>query len=348
MLITHLSHLVGSVLQPVLERFDLGHHQAEFLPNHGLFDELLAKRLALMSPAEAEVHDTTDTGDHAAGDQPAFMVEIAHDDLEAQILLTQEILYRNFDVVKGDVGGASNRGVAGFDELGGKPFRTLDQEHGNPEDSFITSAHSGHEVISEGAVSDPFLGTVHDVELATVAELGRAGQASDIGSCVRVRNRQANLLLTSDTFSCHPFSNSFTGELDHWRQADTETGFECIRQSRRTDTGELLMSDQFVEIVEIFGFQSARQSEGFEVVARENLGGQDTGLAHFFIKFVNWSFSCFFPFSSKRDNMFGHELADGFTEFNVRLIIVSRMKAFHPGIGFTVRDFTDFAGLLDG
>ena len=63
------------------------------------------------------------------------------------------------------------------------------------------------------------------------------------------------------------------------------------------------MSDQFVEIVEIFGFQSARQSEGFEVVARENLGGQDTGLAHFFIKFVKWSFSCFFPFSSKRGNL---------------------------------------------
>ena len=74
---------VFKVFQPIFDGLCLSHHQAQFLSDHGLFDQRFTKGHPLVGPAKAQVHNGSASGHHATGDQPTFVVEVGHNDLEA-------------------------------------------------------------------------------------------------------------------------------------------------------------------------------------------------------------------------------------------------------------------------
>lgn len=60
---------------------------------------------------------------------PSLVVEVAEDDVDALVLLTQEILNRDFNVVKGDVSSTCRSRVCSLDGGGLDAFLSLDEKH---------------------------------------------------------------------------------------------------------------------------------------------------------------------------------------------------------------------------
>ena len=83
-----------------------------------------------------------------------FVVEVAEDDLQAAILLTQEVVLGNENVLEGDVGSTCSRGVGCLDGLGLNAFLAFNQQ--NIQTSVVRSA-TNSEVVGEGTVGNPFL-----------------------------------------------------------------------------------------------------------------------------------------------------------------------------------------------
>lgn len=92
--------------------------------------------------------------------RPSFVVEIAQDDMDSLVLLPEQILDRDLDVIKSDIGSARGRGVRCLDGLGLDAFTTLDEEHTKA----LASVDAGNEIVAEDTVGDPLLGSVDDLK----------------------------------------------------------------------------------------------------------------------------------------------------------------------------------------
>lgn len=129
------------------------------LANDGLVNQALAKDNALVCPLQALLRDEARGGNGAAGHGPALVVEVAEDDVDALVLLAEQVLDGDLDVVKGDVGGSGGGGVRGLDGLGLDAFATLDENYTQG----LAGADADDEVVAEDAVSDPLLGSVDNL-----------------------------------------------------------------------------------------------------------------------------------------------------------------------------------------
>lgn len=93
---------------------------------------------------------------------PPLVVEVAEDDVDALVLLAEEVLDGDLDVVKGDVGGAGGGRVRGLDGLRLDALGALDEEDAEA----LARVDAGDEVVGEDAVRDPLLGPVDDLWVA--------------------------------------------------------------------------------------------------------------------------------------------------------------------------------------
>lgn len=118
LLVAHFVHLESEIFAPILQGFHLSHHMSQFLTNHRLLDELLAEGLTLVGPTETEVNNAAVTLNDTTSDHPAFMIEIGHNDLEAQVLFAEKVFNGDFDIVELDVGGSGHGRVTGLDNAG--------------------------------------------------------------------------------------------------------------------------------------------------------------------------------------------------------------------------------------
>lgn len=129
------------------------------LTNYRLINETLAKDDALVRPLQALLNDEALRGEGAAGHDPALVVEVAEDDVDALVLLAKEVLDGHLDVVKGDVGGAGGGGVGRLDGLGLDAGAALNQQHAEG----LAGADADDEVVAEDTVGDPLLGAVDNL-----------------------------------------------------------------------------------------------------------------------------------------------------------------------------------------
>ena len=88
------------------------------LADDRLVYQALAEDLALVRPLQTLLDDDAALRDGGAGHGPALVVEVAEDDVDALVLLAEQVLDGDLDVVEGDVGGAGGGGVGGLDGLG--------------------------------------------------------------------------------------------------------------------------------------------------------------------------------------------------------------------------------------
>lgn len=97
-------------------------------------------------------------------EREAYVVEIAHDDNEALVLLAKQPVLGRFGIVELDVSSRCSGGVRGFDRLDFDLFRLW---HKNDRESFLGLA-TDNEVVGEHAVRYPFLRSVDDPVLSIV------------------------------------------------------------------------------------------------------------------------------------------------------------------------------------
>jgi hypothetical protein len=126
----HCVHLMRDLLEPSLSGFCMLDHACKpgkrlmsvscvcisseydsLSTNDWLFGEGLSKDDALIAPLQALFRDSSHPLYYRCCHCPTFVVEVAHDDLEAFVLFAQEMIHRNLDVVKLNVGCSSRRRV---------------------------------------------------------------------------------------------------------------------------------------------------------------------------------------------------------------------------------------------
>jgi hypothetical protein len=83
-----------------------------------------------VAPIEALLDDTSDTLNGSANHGKMFVVELAHNDSEILMFLTQKLISRNNDLVKMYKGGTRCGGVGCFDSLSCDAFTPWNKKNG--------------------------------------------------------------------------------------------------------------------------------------------------------------------------------------------------------------------------
>mmetsp|Transcript_16259 Transcript_16259/g.28935 ORF Transcript_16259/g.28935 Transcript_16259/m.28935 type:complete len:263 (+) Transcript_16259:183-971(+) len=178
----HVIHLIRHALQPVLHRLNLRHHVRQLVPDDRLLHQSLVEGLPLLGPLDALLNHQTAPSVDATHNEPALVVEVVHDALETVVLLAQQVPHRNLDILIQDVGRPGGGRVASLDCCCAQIIIALDQQQA---EALLSSAR-GDKVVTEGAVSDPFLGSVHDVKLPAWALNSSGLDPGDIASRMRL------------------------------------------------------------------------------------------------------------------------------------------------------------------
>lgn len=165
--LAHLLALVHKILEPVIRRFDLSGHMRQFHTDHRVIDEALAKRLALVCILHRFLVANTRKAYGLDDDSDALVVKVGHDDLESLVLLADKVLHGDFDVFKGNVGGAAGPYTLAV-HLAGRNTASaaLDQKNGHAIHARSTSAHRRGEVVAPDTIGNPFLLTIDNVMLS--------------------------------------------------------------------------------------------------------------------------------------------------------------------------------------
>ena len=91
--------------------------------------------------------------------RPSLVVKVAQDDVNALVLLTEEVLDGDLDVVKGNVRRTGGGRVRRLDGLRLNALAALDQE----DTEALARVDARDEVVAKDTVRDPFLGSVDDL-----------------------------------------------------------------------------------------------------------------------------------------------------------------------------------------
>ena len=177
--------MVDEVLEPVVRGFDLAGHVCELETDDRVVDETLAESLALVGIFHRLL--VADTGEAEALDDDAdtLVVEVGHDDLEALVLLANEVFDWHLYVLKGDVGCAtgpdtlaihsSGRNTTGF---------ALDEEHRDTVHALVACSDGSGEVVAPHTICDPLFLAVHDVMLAVFGQLRFASEVCNVATSI--------------------------------------------------------------------------------------------------------------------------------------------------------------------
>lgn len=124
------------------------------LSHHGLLDQLLPEDQSLVAPLEALLDDGRGHADDTAGHHEALVVEVAHDDDEALVLLAQQMVDGDLGVLELHERRAGGGRVGRLDLLG---LNAVVPGHQDDREALFGPA-GDHEVVGEHAVSDPLPG----------------------------------------------------------------------------------------------------------------------------------------------------------------------------------------------
>mmetsp|Transcript_29302 Transcript_29302/g.95497 ORF Transcript_29302/g.95497 Transcript_29302/m.95497 type:complete len:469 (+) Transcript_29302:1331-2737(+) len=326
LLVVHLVHLVRDVLEPVLERLDLRRHVRELVADDGLRDERLAKDDALVRPLIALLQHEPRPADGTDDNHPALVIEVAHDALEAFVLLAEEVAHGNLDIVVLDVRGARGRAVARLDLLRGQPLRALNEEQGDAAHPRAASAHGCDEVVRKRAVRDPLFDAVDDVELPARRLGSRAADVGDVAPGEGLRDCKADALVAGVHLGDHLALDRGGRKVNHARQPDDEPGAEAVRVPRHAETRHLLVNNHLVEKVEFLRSDTADEAHAFEVRAGAHARREQARAAELLVNLERRILSRVVVRHSRRHNLAVHKLAHSAAEALVGLGEVRRLK----------------------
>jgi len=209
---------------------------------------------------------------------PALVVEVAEDDVDTLVLLAEEILNGYLDVVVGNVGGSSGRGIGGLDGLGLDTLATLDEQHTEA----LVGLDAGNEIVGEDTVGDPLLGSVDDIVLAVGGFDGGGTEAGNIGAREGLGDSQANLLLAAENLIRDALLHCrILAEVKNAGKANDHTSHVAILEAAAGGADLLLRADHVVEVVKLLAVNSTTQQvNAVEMFPGPHSHVKDTSLGH--------------------------------------------------------------------
>lgn len=214
------------------------------------------------------------------------MVEVGHDDLEALVLLADQVLNGDLDVLEGDVG--SSRGpdtLAVHAASGDATGLAFNEQNTESIHAGLAGADGHGEVVGPDTVGDPLLLTVDDVVLTILGELGLTAQAGDVGSCVRLSDGKADALVTVEDAGQNAVLQGLATKVHDWRATNTETSNDVPDETSRGGAGKLISDNQLVEEIPLLwcdGSDTVWGVLGREVVRSHQTGKVSAG-THFLV-----------------------------------------------------------------
>mmetsp|Transcript_24747 Transcript_24747/g.39649 ORF Transcript_24747/g.39649 Transcript_24747/m.39649 type:complete len:249 (+) Transcript_24747:276-1022(+) len=213
-----MHHVVGQRLAEGLDRFHGSRGRRELIPDNRLVNEWLAEDFSLPGPHECVGECSSHLPQQALANHPALMVEVIHDQLEALVLLAQQVAHRHQHVVEDHQGSPAAGGVGGLDLACVHRLRPLDQQHRDAAGPWAAGAHGRDEVVCIGTLCDPLLDPVDNVVLA-IRGLSCSGlDGSYIAAGKRLTDGEATPLLALQQLRTYGPLHLFTAEVvDCWR-----------------------------------------------------------------------------------------------------------------------------------
>jgi len=98
----------------------------QLLADHRLVDQTFAESSAHHAPLKALTDDLLALTNQVDVHQPAFMVKVKHDALEALVFFAEQVAHRHLHAVLDDQGGARSATLRGFDVFGSQIVVALD------------------------------------------------------------------------------------------------------------------------------------------------------------------------------------------------------------------------------
>jgi len=223
-----------------------------------LRDEWLSEDLPQGRPLETVVYDLAHGPETHGVDHPPFVVEVLHDALEAVVFGSQQIDLGHLHLVLDDVGGACGGGLGGLDDLSLQPFRPFHVEEADVLGARARPSCS-HELVAEGPVGDPLLGSRDLVEVTTLA-LGRDGlDGCNVRACEGLGDAETDLLVSADTVFENLHLDFIFREFLNGREPNIEPCLDAVSLPWLPDLTCFLVCNLLVELIQVFGFESTGQ-----------------------------------------------------------------------------------------
>lgn len=283
-LVVHLGHLEGHVLQPRLGRLALGDDSSELGSDNGLTDQGLAKGLPLVGPHHQLGADSTRGADGRAAHDPSLVVEVGQNDGDTSTFLSDEVLGWHLGLIVHDVRGTSSGAVRSLDLLRlDTATASWDTQNGK---AFLLAVVAQNldgrgEVVGKHTVCDPLLGSVDDVvrSIGRPAS-GRLDATENVGSCESLSDRETDELLTGEDRLNDLLLELVGTEVHDGWQTNDHTSLETVTKTTCCHANELLGDDELTEVVKLFWLDVGKELAAFEVLAWSHSHSVDTELAH--------------------------------------------------------------------
>ena len=231
----------------VAARLDLRRHLGELVADRLEAPDRPAERLALLRVVERALEGRLHPADGAERHREPLPLEVGHDQVEALVLLAEQVLRGHAHVGERQLAGVG-RVPAELLELA----RHLEAGHAlleHEEREAVVAAllrrlHGGHVEVRAHAVRDERLGAVHDV-LAVLAARERL-QARDVGAGARLGDRERADLLALEPGHDPALLLLLGAELEDRRHRDPDVPADPGGHAARPAARHLLGEDRAV------------------------------------------------------------------------------------------------------
>mmetsp|Transcript_8052 Transcript_8052/g.17479 ORF Transcript_8052/g.17479 Transcript_8052/m.17479 type:complete len:223 (-) Transcript_8052:683-1351(-) len=184
------AHVVGDRLHVTLDALGRRSSGGELEANDRLLNESLAEDLALFRPKECIAESSTDLPKQVVANQPSFVVKVVHDKPETVILLPEQVFSWHLHVIEDHQSSPSTGGVCGLNLASVHTVSALDEDKRETCCTWPTRPHRRHEVVGVGALSDPLLDTIDNVELPIGSLLGSSTKGGHVAASERLADGQ--------------------------------------------------------------------------------------------------------------------------------------------------------------
>mmetsp|Transcript_71559 Transcript_71559/g.201986 ORF Transcript_71559/g.201986 Transcript_71559/m.201986 type:complete len:480 (+) Transcript_71559:81-1520(+) len=244
----HGLHLVADPLDPVVRGLDEPRHLGHLPADHRVLHQGLPEGLPLVGELDGLLEaDAAEAVRHGA-DAEALVVEVAHDVLEALVLLAEQVAPGHPHVVEGDVRGPGGPDAGALHlprrEAGHAP---LDHEEADAAHPRPAGPAGDGEVVREDAVGDPLLLAVQDVVVAV--ELRRRLQVGHVAARRGLGDAEAADLLAPEAPRDHPLLHLLRGVVEDGREADGGPARDAPEEAAGAGPRDLVVHDELVEPV---------------------------------------------------------------------------------------------------
>lgn len=353
LLVEHLA-LEDQVLEPGVSGLNSNGHVGELGSDDGVLNQRLAKGLSLVGVLAGLLVTDSRSSVGLDDDADSLVVKVGHDDLEALVLLAEEVLHGDLDVLHGNPGGAGRQHTLSVHSSGLEALHaSLEEKDGDTVHAGAASSDGNGEVVSPDTVGDPLLDTVDNEELAVGGLLGGGGDVGDIGTGVGLGDAQTDSLGSVEQAGEDSLLEGLLGELDHGGETDAVASEEVPGETTRAGSHDLVSDDELVEHVVLLDGHAGGLDVGVlgkVLVVDAERAGEVASLAHLLEDLLG-DLLVIIPLLDKGLNLLLDPLSDLVSEGGVGLLVVRVVVAVVPvgvGVGHEVSVGLEGGGLVRG